>query len=98
MGRLLSLQSLPSMRVIDDDVDNSPIVPAYLVVKRRSDPSDERTSIEMSPTLDAAAGRMEYASGLLPATKKSSYKALKKFSGSASRNCFFTPVQCKLVA
>ncbi|KAI1720011.1 hypothetical protein DdX_05380 [Ditylenchus destructor] len=94
VGRLLTLQAPSSSLSGDfDDVSLMHDPNAYLAASRRSDPSLSTIPVE-SVAVDSRPDTFEYQGAAYPSKKSQFAGSLKKFSGSGSRNCFFTPIQC----
>ncbi|KAI1727622.1 hypothetical protein Ddc_04937 [Ditylenchus destructor] len=97
IGRLMTLQAPSSSLSGDfDDVSLMHDPNAYLTASRRSDPSFSAIPVDSasSVVVDSRPDTFEYQGAAYPSKKSQFSSSLKKFSGSGSRNCFFTPIQC----
>ncbi|CAD5216415.1 unnamed protein product [Bursaphelenchus xylophilus] len=61
-----------------------------------SDSEYIRYPVRRSVDTEEASMDRTFSQGYAKKSQNLSYKALKKFSGSGSRNCFFTPIQCMI--
>ncbi|KAE9551353.1 hypothetical protein FO519_005435 [Halicephalobus sp. NKZ332] len=81
LGRLMTLRSIAS----PGGAENPEVSNVALVAPFNFDASQEETP---SFTLEKQKKAFEFP--------KKSTGALKKYAGSGSRNCFFTPIQCMI--